>query len=231
MTLVAVARAGEPVPEGWRRESFQPGGGKAELHYVVFGRFAPQAKLKLERENYCKALLSLPAGAPETVRLAQAAPTCASLVVEAPDPSSLVYLRDAIRSLSALAGVVAIYDIPSATWRSAAEWRKTFAEPLPFRLQDHIDLVIRPERDLKGIWIRTRGMHKFGRPEVTMHHAPTDDQAWAELVFQIAGSMADGMSYPAEATVRPSGSAIKSFVIRRQHDPEFEDERLFISKE
>ncbi len=234
----AAASSGAPgsVPPEWQRKEFKPGGEKAELHYVVFGRFAsslnPKLSVHAAKANFCRALLQLP-GPADALSLAQDAPSCVSVRVEVEDPSSLVYLRDALRSVTAVlaAGGTVVYDVPTTMWRSAEEWRHTFAEPLRFHPHEHIDLVIRPERDLKGVWLRTRGMHKFGRPEVTMRHAPANDQAWAELVFKLAASMADGTNYPDEAAVHASGAAIEKFVVRRQRDPDFEDVRLTVSKD
>jgi hypothetical protein len=222
-----LAFAGEPAAKGWQRTAFQPGGGKARLQYVVYGRFPADAKL--ERPGYCGALLQLPVQVPEA---ASSAPSCVSVRSEVADPASLEYLRDALLKVTSLldAGGVAAYDVSTGIWRTAAVWRSTFAEPMHFRLEDHVELKVRAERDLKGVWARTVGMHKFGRPEITMHHAPRDQPAWGELVLQIAGSMADGMIYPTKATtVRSKNAIIKEFTIEQRHDPEFDDDRLYVS--
>lgn len=67
-------------------------------------------------------------------------------------------------------GGVAVFDPQMFTWWSADEWREhVFApgRPLP---RTHVKILF--SEDNEGEWFHTRGMRKFGRPDLSIHGVP-----------------------------------------------------------
>ena len=92
------------------------------------------------------------------------------------DQDSLAYLRNTIGVVSAVAeaaNAVAILDAHALTWWTPAEWRRRFVDASAFRIADHIFIAVSDDpRYRPGLWTHTRGMRKFGRPELQVKHLP-----------------------------------------------------------
>ena len=187
----AVLKTGDP---GWPRQFFEPGGGDAHLLFEVFGAFTQQLEVSrtrhraagvpegcgLERfESTTPSLgLSGPFGEqlrreqPALFAAAQAGGQFARLRGMVADPPTLDYLRDVVGVVTALldAGGVAVFDPHCFAWWSAAEWRERIfapAAPLP---EEHVVILVSDEEG--GRWYHTRGLIKFGRPDLSVHHVP-----------------------------------------------------------
>lgn len=178
----------------WPRPHFAPGGGDALLFYTVFGTFdltKPLSKSKyrtsglpdwLELAQYDRAKQPeaiaryqggkvwevLKRDMPLVADEAEQAPQCVGLRAEVKDPPTLDYFRDVIGVVTWLldAGGVSVYD-PQMLWLWAAdEWRdEAFApgEPNPDR---HTTIMVSPEDGTS--WYHTRGMRKYGRPDLSV---------------------------------------------------------------
>ena len=92
------------------------------------------------------------------------------------DQDSLAYLRNTVGVVSAVAeasNAVAILDAYALTWWKPAEWRRRFVDASAFRITDHMFIAVSDEpRYRPGLWTHTRGMRKFGRPELQVKHLP-----------------------------------------------------------
>jgi hypothetical protein len=89
------------------------------------------------------------------------------------DPRDLGYLRDAVRVVSAIVeqGAQGVMDMFAGCWWSGERWLRRFADGGPFAIQDHIQFVVTDDAvQHPGLWAHTRGMRKFGRPDLQTKH-------------------------------------------------------------
>lgn len=176
--------------ESWLRPHYRPGGGDARIFYVVFGRF-PSSLRPLSRKRYrCEGVpagLTLDFQEPGRFRgsgpiwelLQEENPRCAAAVASAPgcmalrglipDPPLLDYFRDTVGLLTYLLdqGGVALYDPFSLRWWEPGEWREVAfrcGQPRPHR---HV-VILTSEEPEGTVWLHTRGMLKFGRPDLSL---------------------------------------------------------------
>ncbi len=181
--------------ESWPRPHFKPGGGNALLLYAVFGDFdlkKPLSKSKYqtsgmpdwlemvqsERVKQPQAFADYQTGtlweilkrdSPLTAAEAEKAPQCVTLRAELTDPPTLDYFRDTVGVLAWLldAGGASIYD-PQMLWLwSDEEWREEAFEPGEAHPERHTTIIVSPE-DAGTSWYHTRGMRKFGRPDLSV---------------------------------------------------------------
>ena len=92
-----------------------------------------------------------------------------------PDQDSLGYLRNTVGVVSAVAeaGALAIFDFYAFTWWRPEEWRRRFVDRSEFRVDEHIFIPVADEpRHRPGLWTHTRGMRKFGRPDLHVRRLP-----------------------------------------------------------
>lgn len=209
----------------WERPHLQPNGGDAHLYFKVHCDFSGPA-FKVSRERHrCAGLpegLSLTFSRrgeqPEVlafgteppfrsyldelpsdrVRAVLDAPCCAVLRGVVGAPSTLDYLRDAVGIVQALidAGGVAVFDPYRLAWWAGPAWTDQIfgpAAPVPHR---HVTILASPDSD-GTIWMHTRGMLKFGRPDVSIRRLPVDLQdAAVELADRLIAFQALGAVVP-----------------------------------
>ena len=206
----------------WHRKFYRPGGGNAFLLYAAFGDFDLTCKVDAEkyrtsglpdgveiraynREQHQAYISSMYDGwignylrrtSPALYEAVDSAPGCLMLRGEIADPDSLLYLRNTIGLLTALLeanDAAAILDMQALAWHSRQEWHdKIFApdQPLP---RNHAIILFSEEEDGNGLRIHTRGMRKFGRPDVSMRHvAPEDKDKYIDLCNRFIEMMAFG---------------------------------------
>jgi hypothetical protein len=192
----------------WQRPCFEAGGGNALLFFAVYGQFAAEIQLsaaeyrtagvpaglmlrKLNRtqspefpftsESIGKLLR------PENPALfaeLQRQPECLILQGEIPDPADLNYLRDAVGMITSFLehGGIAAIDPQQLRLFDSANWRKEMFDPEPPNLLKHVltiyseDPQAAPE---KRLWFHTRGLRKFGRPDLSLRNVPPGQQAAA----------------------------------------------------
>lgn len=144
----------------------------------------------------------------ERVDLASAvrdATTCIRIAGEVVDAQSLEYMRDVIGIVAAAldAGGVAVLDPQSLSWYAPDEFRATFFDHAEPRVLPHVAFLGSEDGAPDRIWLHTRGMRKFGRPDVSVRGVPRAAQDAAfELVKRLVQSMALG-------AVIPDGQPIK----------------------
>jgi hypothetical protein len=178
----------------WPRDHFAPGGGNAHLFYKVHGRFdgAPRISRSQHRTqgvpDGCE-LTSFSAGDEgHTVGLdeiigdrfrqknaalyaaSREAPHALILRGEIEDPPTLDYLRDAVGVVTALVqgGGVSIFDAYTISWLSPAQWLERIFEPAAAVPTHHVTILVSDD------WYHTRGMLKFGRPDLSVRGVRAD---------------------------------------------------------
>ena len=185
----------------WARSHFRPGGGDALISYLIFGEWGQMAPCSRSRYDTpglpagLEAVLLLRSQKPDAFeawengpfgRLLQeaglleavsGAPAMLQVQGSVSDPDSLAYLRDTIGVVTCLLdqGGVGILDPQALKWWSPAEWTADiFAahEPQPRR---HVVILVSEDEGNSGLsWYHTRGMRKFGRPDLSIHAVPRD---------------------------------------------------------
>lgn len=240
-----------PMAGRWEREYFQPESGDATLRYVVFGDLTPDMNvdasayrtsgaptgIKMElfnREAHGKRIEGwtdryygvLLEEQPELEKAVRAAPTVALLQGEVEDPETLDYLRDTIGVVTALldAGGVGVLDAVALRWWTPEEWREAIFDPAGPEPIEQITLLAAAE--IGGYWLHSRGMRKFGRPDLSAHGLAQEDlETFAALFESLAVTLAGGATIPDGQRIRFAGTKIERMVTLQGNpdDPEFDN--------
>jgi len=187
--------------EDWPRQYYSEEVARPFLFYVVFGSDTNELKLSRSRHR-CDSIpqdIQISAYGPESSpevlddfrqgylwnelcndqpTLAQSIATQTKCVVikgEIHDDSTLNYFRNTIGLLTGLleAGGIAVYDPQSFKWWEPGEWRSTVFGPAEALPREHVVILVSDEGENKK-WLHTRGMRKFGRPDLSVHGVPPD---------------------------------------------------------
>lgn len=95
---------------------------------------------------------------------------------EVQNDQSLGYLRDAIGLVQAVVetGAAGVLDLQTLSLFSPADWTgRIFAQGLELP-RSHVVILSSPEEE-GGVWLHTRGMRKFGRPDISVEGVPEED--------------------------------------------------------
>jgi hypothetical protein len=132
------------------------------------------------------------------------------------DPADLNYLRNTIGVVSAIAeagaeaGAGAILDVNALAWWRPGDWRRQFVDgPSQFRIGDHVGVVVTDDpRHHPGLRTHTRGMKKFGRPELQIRHLP-GEYSTRNPAVRNSGDILNGIaSYLAQGAVIRDGQTM-----------------------
>jgi hypothetical protein len=210
--------------KSWPRTYYEPGGGDANLFYKVHGRFAEAPEVS--RSKYrtdgvpagCDLQLYTHADEVHTMGLEYgwiahqfrdehpalckqvlASEQCLVLRGEIEDPPTLDYFRDAVGLVMALldAGGIAVFDPHMFKWWNAEEWRTHAFEPDGAVPRHHAVILVSDD------WYHTRGMRKFGRPDLSIHGVTAKLSAGVE---DLCNRMIEMQAFGA---VIPEGQPIK----------------------
>lgn len=215
----------------WLRPHFRPDGGAPFLFYVVFG--AVQLDAPLDATKYRSAGVSpglqlsqyTVAKHPETLagfrdgylweQLGRRDPELAAKVGDATacvvlrgtpaDSTSLSYLRDTVGLLMHFLdhGGVGIYDPQMFHWWSPDQWRDRLFHPASPVPTHHVYILTSPEPSGNETWFHTRGMRKFGRPDLSMRQVPpTQHAAVIDLFNRLIAQQALGDVVPEGQPIR-----------------------------
>ncbi len=217
----------------WSRPQWSRDEAKAMLLYFVFGRFAGELRLDLsangsvglppgvEMHRVPKALLAhweghplrgalggvLRDGNPDAFEAARAANECLMLRGELPDPGSLGYLRDTLGAVTALldAGGVAVVDPQILEIFTADDWRTRYARAESSAPRNHV-LILCQDDEAGFAWVKTRGMRKFARPDVSIRRVPQEDvQRAGAVAARLVDLQARGMRLGEGSTMEVEG--------------------------
>ncbi|MDR6642126.1 hypothetical protein J2X57_001333 [Luteibacter sp. 1214] len=187
----------------WPRPHWQPSHEEAVLLFFVFGAFpqdlaipaarygSPGLPEGVELQRFQNAVLSrwegyplsgalgdlLREDSPEAFAAAKAAPHVVAIRGRFPDRDNLDYLRDTLGVVAALTdiGGKAVVDPQILTLFDAADWREHYLVQGGAPTRNHVLILCSPEETKGRSWIRTRGMRKFGRPDISLTNVPDRD--------------------------------------------------------
>jgi len=216
--------------DAWPRPYHEPGGGAPFLFYAIFG--ATTHDLKLSRSRYrCEGVpagIGIHAfeqdAHPEVLddfrsgfvwdELQEAEPGLAAVIAaqrrcvvvrgELVDAATLNDFRDTLGLVTCLLDNegVAIYDLQSLKWWSAQAWRETVFDPGEPSPGEHVVILASAETD-GSTWFHTRGLRKFGRPDLSLHHVPAAcDDAVIDLFNRFIELQAYGGVIPEGKEIR-----------------------------
>lgn len=163
----------------------------------------------------------------------RAAPECFLVQGEIEDRANLNYLRNTCGLLNYFAdnGGFMIYDPLIIKWWDIDEWHEQLVAPRKPNLKAHtVTLVNRepvdpddPDAD-PTFWFHTRGMRKFGRPDLSVHAVPADlsDEVNA-IIDHFIDFQALGGNIPDEHRFRIDGfeTDLTAVLTGDWDDPEF----------
>jgi hypothetical protein len=183
----------------WQRPHWQPSDEEILLQFYVFGKFdavrVPSADYGsaglppgMESTSHHHAALRSWEGyplkgamgrmykddAPEAYRLALDAPEIMVVRGTLKDSPATGYLRDTLGVLAGMLdiGGVAILDPQILGLMDADAWRRKYLVRDGAPIRNHL-LILRDDEPMPDhSWIHTRGMRKFGRPDISIHQVP-----------------------------------------------------------
>jgi hypothetical protein len=194
----------QQTPE-WPRPYWQPGSDEdALLQFFVFGKFDPRELViparrygslglpegvdlkrfqNLELRKWEGYPLSGSLGeilrdeAPEAYEQARIAPEVLVVHGQLKDGPSLDYLRDTLGVLAALLdiGGRVILDPQIMGLFDAAAWRERYLVPGGAPPRNHVLILRSDEPGSDRSWVHTRGMRKFGRPDLSFRQIPAHE--------------------------------------------------------
>jgi hypothetical protein len=90
------------------------------------------------------------------------------------DSQATGYLRDTLGVLAGLLdiGGTAILDPQTLSLLDAGEWRRKYLIRDGAPIRNHLLILCDGEAEPGRSWIHTRGMRKFGRPDISIHQVP-----------------------------------------------------------
>src|SRR5262245_22299703 len=186
----------------WPRKHYTPSG-EAVLFYVAFGSVARDASLDAQRYRcegtpagvelllYDKrvhpavfaeflkgfAWEELKERQPHFAQTIEQCSRCVVLRAFLKDPPTLDYLRDCVGLLTFFLdqGACAIYDPQVFHFWTPQEWRQRVFDPAAPVPRHHVAILLSEEQKPKGlVWVHTRGMRKFGRPDISVRRVSPD---------------------------------------------------------
>lgn len=196
--------------EGWTRELWRVGGGDAFLFYAVFGEvpqsfdvpakkyrtsgLPPGVEVRHFNRSSNAGYLDGFAEGHAWEELSQSAPSLAAKVATASDclvvagtvedPDSLSYLRDTIGLVTYLLDEsgIAVLDLQTWSWYSPSRWHEEIFDDGTFDPHRHVVILVSPQEPKVDLsWFHTRGMRKFGRPDISIHDVAVHEHENAAL--------------------------------------------------
>lgn len=219
----------------WSRPYYRAGGGDAFVLYTVFGDFAQPLSLRgtahcrfnglpdgvklvaytrADHDKFIEACYggwlrkSLKAEQPDLFAAVEHAPMCLILRGTVADPPTLSYLRDVVGVVTALLdkGAVAVLDSQAFAWFAPQQWRERISAPEAPVPTHHVTVLLSQGHDGTHVWLHTRGMRKFGRPDLSVRGVtPKHQDAYIELCNRFIEMQAFGEVVPEGQSIRMRG--------------------------
>ena len=182
----------QQIPD-WNRHYFRPGGGDSLIHLVVFGDVNPKAPFSRERyrcqtdadglteyklEDLAGFWFDEPFWGFMTrddpgfgARIKRTSRNCVELLRIFSDPPTLNYLRDSVGIATFFLdhGGSAVLDTQILKLWKPEEWRERIFDPAAPVPRQHVVVLHSEDEQNPGTeWFHTRGMRKFGRPDLSV---------------------------------------------------------------
>ena len=240
----------------WSRPHWSRDEAKAMLVWFVFGEFPTEPKLDLTAHGsrglpQGVEILRIPKdrlahweghplrgaigeilreGNPDAFDSARRSPECLMVRGELADADSLAYLRDTLGVVAALldVGGVAVVDPQILEMFSADDWRARYNDDTIAAPRSHV-LVLCQDDTGGTAWIKTRGMRKFARPDISIRRVPQSEMQRAGAVAaRLADLQARGMRFGDGSMVDVEGlsGGLKVTRAGALDDPEFNNTHL-----
>jgi hypothetical protein len=218
--------------DSWKRKYYTASDGEAFLFYVVFGDIAQDKSLDA-RKYRCNGIPTgfdlmaydkthhadvidgflqaypwdrLKIENPDLARTIRQSPGCIILRGSQHNPEMLAYLRDSVGLLTFLLdnGGCAIFDLQMFHWWSPEQWRERIFDPAAPVPRRHVVVLFSEEEGSDGLeWFHTRGMRKFGRPDISIQHV---GPAYRDAVIDLCERF---IEYQAFGAVIPEGQEVR----------------------
>lgn len=208
------------MEEDWERPQYEAGGGDASVLFVVFGpkpeplrvtslahRVVPMdlsLELEYQEPQVAAGLLDSPLGATLLQGWEGEEPSvltadgCMVMRADVPDPKDLRYLRNCVGVVTAIleAGGRAAANLQSLGMFTPEQWRGVIFAPDKPQPRLHVN-VFHGQEERGTVWLHTRGLRAFGRPDLSMRNVPQDAMpAASELCNRLIESQAFGRVIP-----------------------------------
>lgn len=239
----------------WARPQFEPGGGDPAVFYVVFGKTPNDVSLSgsayrcagvppgIEILRYgpdqhpevLDGFRTGPVGdqvARDDPALAEAIAAQEECIVLRGQPQgaeTLNYHRDIVGLITWLCdeGAVGVLDATAIAWWSPDRWRSHAFSPNGPAPRHHVRVLHSDEPT--GRWLHTRGMAKYGRPDLSIRHVTQD--RWdisVEIVNRFIELLAFGGVVPDGQPISMSGAPEGMICRHRGHadDPDFNNTHI-----
>ena len=186
----------------WERQYYVAGGGDPMLFYVVYGEIDSSAPLSrgsyrsngvpdgIDVMSYGPNMHPEVPGSfrdgylwdefaatdPELAATVGRCEHCMILRGTPTESTTLDYLRDTVGLITFLIdhGGCAVYDPFMFRWWPPAEWKQQIFEPAAAVPRHHTVILFSEETDPSLKWFHTRGMRKFGRPDISVHNVSSE---------------------------------------------------------
>lgn len=190
--------------EDWNRLYFKESLDSACLFFVVYGNFDVNFQLSKEKyrtngipdgielmkygpEKHPEVLKGFLKGYvweqlkrtdPLTYDQIEKAPQCFIFNGQIKDTESLNYYRDVIGIIAYLLdnGGIAVYDPQMFAFWKKSDWVERVFKPNAPVPRHHV-LIIYSDDDNGTKWYHTRGLRKYGRPDLSIHNVPSDKES------------------------------------------------------
>jgi hypothetical protein len=248
----------EPPLADWPRQHYALGGGNAFLFYVVYGHVDTamaffRSKYRsngipdgIEVSSYkanehADAVKSFRSGylwekfkidRPQLAAKVFEEDSCLILKGEVVDPPTLNYFRDVVGFLTFCidAGGVAIYDPQMFKWWSPTDWRSQVFDIAQCAPRHHVTILVSEDQG-DAEWIHTRGLRKFGRPDLSIRCVGSKHKdAIVDLCNRFIEMLAFGAIVPdgQEVRVHSLPTGMKCLRQGTTDDPDFNNEHIEI---
>jgi hypothetical protein len=212
-----------PNPISWERSRHTFGGGDSRIHdavvyFEVYGDFPSQLETDFEVRGISVSTMpndfagiapdvatALRESNPEATKLVEVAPSVITISGMVRDPSNLHYLRDTLQLIDTLLsnGGVGVVELQSLQMFTAQEWREKFWSD-HFEPTFHTVILLSMEED--KVWLHTRGMRLFGRPDISCHSVlPQEVEALQPVFNGLMRLQAAGAHIPEGQVVQAVG--------------------------
>jgi hypothetical protein len=145
---------------------------------------------------------------PELARKVRGAKSVMRVVGDVEDPDDLLYLRSTIGIVQAMleAGAVGVVD-SAMHWWSAERWASEVFAPDTPSIMAHVAILGSQDEQSAGkLWLHTRGMRLFGRPDLSVRGVTeATQQAATDLVVRLVNMQALGGIVPDRQPVKMKG--------------------------